>query len=172
MMSFFMPDYLYTVLSSINRSLPEMQVAIQATAILINFCKCSFTIDKVWQPDYMENILSLMLIWCDKESLLFPYLCTLIWLLCHNENYKNVIVNMQYFKRDIHKMHSLCTRKAKMYKNNMKSSVFSPCALQLPTTKAYWNYTRGNKPYTFTNSLHALENVINICSDSINLFKK
>lgn len=165
MMSTLMPDYLYRILTSINRSLPEMEIAVQATAVLINFCKCSLSINNIWQPERMEKIFGLMLIWCDKEALLFPYLCTFVWLLCHKQEYKNVIVNIPNFERDIQKIYVLCARKEKMYKhNNTKISVFfSPHKLQLPTTEASWRYIRCDKPYMFTNSPHALASVIDIC---------
>lgn len=168
-MSETLSEHMYMMISAAGRSLPEMNVCIHATSTLINFCKYKPAISNCWLPEYLDNIFTLMINWCDKEGLLFPYLCTLIWLFAHVEEYKATIVAIPNLKQKMDRIKSLTMRKCKMVSRTNKllgNSVFMLCSnLRLPSTKPDWGMDYPERPRTFSYSVHAfnsLSEILNI----------
>ncbi|EFA02970.2 abnormal spindle-like microcephaly-associated protein homolog [Tribolium castaneum] len=151
---------LYETIIVTNRSPAEMEVSTLACSILINFYRFEPTRSATWIPQLIEKLLSVMLHSCDKETALFPTLCTLFWMFAHNEEYKNFIVSSGNFKHKMRRICELCERKAKM---NSKviikfQSFFVPYKdLPLPSMTPDWGFELKHKPKTFTNSIHALQ---------------
>lgn len=128
-------------------------------SILINFYRFEPTRKNTWIPEYMDQLTSVMLHSCDKETPLFPTLCTLIWFFSHNEEYKNVIIASPNFAQKMTEICKLTGRKEKMIaKMNVKyHSFFSPYKnLPLPSMTPDWGLEYKERPKTFSNSIHAL----------------
>lgn len=148
-----------------GRSLPEMNACTTATSILINFCKYPVTTAKSWYPEYMDELFTVMLNWCDKETPLFPYLCTLIWMFAHNPDYKAVILQISNVKYRMERIKNLVMRKQHMVDRSRTKAVsyfVHYKALPLPSLKPDWGLDYKDRPRTFTNAVHAYESVARI----------
>lgn len=159
-MSKLLPDQLYAMLCATSRSLPEMNACILSVNILITFCKYPPTKVNSFVPEYIDNLIMVMLHWCDKESLLFPHTCTLLWLFAHESKWKNFIVSLPNFDQRFDKIRTLVLRKQSMVrKAGVKgTSLFStfkdlPLPGLKPDSGLSCNKTR---PNTFNNSVHAM----------------
>lgn len=155
-----LPYQLYVLLCATSRSLPEMNACILSVDILITFCKNPTTKVHSFVPEYIDNLVLVMLHWCDKESLLFPHICTLLWLFAHEPNWKRFIKSLANFDQRFDKIRSLVLRKESMVKKaGVKgSSVFSMIKdLHLPNLKPDSGFfTNKSRPNTFSNSVQAM----------------
>lgn len=150
-----------------GRSTPEMKVCIAATSIMINFCKYPATTEKAWCPQYMDGILTLMTNWCDKESILFCYLCTLLWLFAHRKHCRDYILSIPNVKQRIDKIGGLVIRKQNMvaHKRIKVISLFTDYkGLCKPSLKPDWGLDLKDAPRTFTNAIYAFDSVVSILS--------
>ncbi|CAH0552800.1 unnamed protein product [Brassicogethes aeneus] len=164
-MSKILPDQLYLMISYTARSLPEMTACTLACSILINFYKYEPTTEKSFVGDYMDNMVTVMLNWCDKEAPLFPAICTLLWLFSHKPEYKAVILKVPHLQQRLLKVQTLTYRKEKMVgKTGVKgSSLFAHQGnLPLPSTTPDWGLEYKHKPNVFKNSVHALKSLLSI----------
>ncbi|XP_025832422.1 abnormal spindle-like microcephaly-associated protein homolog isoform X2 [Agrilus planipennis] len=162
-LSKILPENLFKMIISAIRSLPDMKASVLATSILINFCKYPPTKEASWVPEYIERTFQVMLHWCDKDEPLFPYLCTLIWLYAHNEDYRKYIVQIPNIVNILTKMKGLCQRKQKMWeRSSLKGiSLFSVYKnLPIPLTTPDWGLDYVDHPRIFNNSVHALDCLI------------
>lgn len=143
-----------------NRSPPEIKVCTATVSVLINFYKFEPTKQYVWLPKYLEKLLDIMLYSCDKESELFPTVCTLMWLFAQNEEYRSTIVNSCKFKEKLTQIRERVERKVKMIsKMNVKYQSFftNPKNLPMPSILPDWGLDY--KPKIFTNSVQALKSL-------------
>lgn len=150
-----------------GRSLPEMKACIAAASILINFCKYPVTTETAWCPEFMDGILTLMVNWCDKESILFCYLCTLVWVFAHRQHCKEYILSLPNVRQRLDKMRGLIMRKQNMVTRTRTKgiSVFmSYKNLPTPSLKPDWGLDLKDSPRTFTNAIHAFDCVFDILS--------
>nr|XP_023013304.1 protein abnormal spindle [Leptinotarsa decemlineata] len=153
-----LPDQLYIMLSATSRSLPEMKACIFSVNILISFCKFPPTRQYSFVPEYIDNLVNVMLHWCDKESQLFPNLCTLFWLFAHTPKWKRFILNLPNLDIRLKKVQSLVSRKESMVKRSITKGVshFETVKnLPMPSLNPDWGLDYKNKPNVFTNSIHA-----------------
>lgn len=164
-MSNLLSEQLYLTISSTNRSPAEIQACTAATSILINFCKYPPARPSAWCPQYMDTIVTVMSHCCDKEEKLFPYLCTLLWLLAHNKEYKEVILAIPKCSQKLMKIKSLCLRKHKMVslQQHKTASYFSSYInLPEPSLSPDWGLDYLDRPRTFSNSVHGFNCVLKI----------
>lgn len=165
-MAKLLPEQVYVILSVASRSLPEMKAAIASVNILITFYKYPSTTKYSFIPEHIDSLITLMLHWCDKDSMLFPVTCTLLWLFAHIPKWKRRIINIPNFDQMFEKIHSLVSRKQNMVKKTGTKailSVFTPYKdLPTPSLKNDWGLNLSKSPNTFTNSLHALNMLSNI----------
>ncbi|KAG5885778.1 hypothetical protein JTB14_031213 [Gonioctena quinquepunctata] len=165
-MSSLLPDQLYIMLSATSRSLPEMKACIYSVNILISFCKFPPTKQCSFVPQYIDNLVTVMLHWCDKESQLFPTLCTLFWLFAHTAPWKRFILSLPNIEQRLRKIHGLVSRKQAMVKRSVVKGGVSHFAsfknLPLPSLNPDWGLDYKNKPNVFTNSTHALSALASI----------
>ncbi|KAF5302457.1 hypothetical protein FQR65_LT08547 [Abscondita terminalis] len=164
-MSKALPETLYILINSANRSPAEMVLSTVAVSILINFYKFQDTSKAAWFPSHISNLIIVMSHCCDKEDNLFPYLCTLIWLFAHNEEYKQFICSLPTHTQLFTKIKTLCLRKKNMVnlrKSSIPSLFRSTSESHLPLLTPDWGLDYADRPRTFTNSIHALKCVLNI----------
>lgn len=161
-----LPEQLYAMICATNRSLPEMNACILSTNILITFSKHPSTKRFSFVPDHIDSLLSVMLHWCDKESKLFPSLCTLIWIHAQVKEWREVIVAVPNFNQIVTKMRTLVSRKASMVRRaGVKgTSLFSITeGLPMPSLKPDFGLTYNKRgPNTFTNSVLAMEELCKV----------
>ncbi|XP_028131174.1 abnormal spindle-like microcephaly-associated protein homolog [Diabrotica virgifera virgifera] len=158
-----LPDQLYLMLSSTARSLPEMHACIYSVNILISFNKLKETKDYSFVPSYIEKLITLMMNWCDKESQLFPALCTLFWLFSHTPRWRRFILDLPNIKQKLEKIKGLVTRKANMVKKQVTkgSTVFASYkTLPTPSLLPDWGLEYKKNPFAFTNSVHGLNSLM------------
>lgn len=161
-----LPKHLYKTIISTNRSPPEIQVCTVAISILINFYRFKPTRSKSWIAEYMENIITIALHFCDNDSPLFPTLCTLIWFFLQNEEYKNVVLSTPRFEQKMSQIKGKCDRKMKMI-SKMKLQYISFFAnyqknCPLPSEEPDWGLELKDKPKVFTNSVLALKCILSV----------
>ncbi|KAJ8950710.1 hypothetical protein NQ318_012790 [Aromia moschata] len=161
----FLPAQLYLMIEATNRSLPEMTTCVLSVRILINIYKYAPTRKHSFAPDYMDNIVKVMLHWCDKDAQLFPSMCTLLWLFAHEPKWKRVITALPTIQQRLEKIRTQVARKESMVRRaGVKgASVFAPYgSLPLPSLDSDWGLEYKHKPYAFTNSVHALSSLLTI----------
>ncbi|CAG9835729.1 unnamed protein product [Diabrotica balteata] len=162
-----LPDQLYLMLSSTARSLPEMNACIYSVNILITFNKLKETKECSFVPNYIEKLITLMTTWCDKESQLFPALCTLFWLFSHTPRWRRFILDLPNIKQKLERIKGLVTRKANMVKKQVTkgSTVFASFkTLPTPSLLPDWGLEYKKNPFAFTNSVHGLNSLMAILS--------
>ncbi|XP_057658450.1 protein abnormal spindle isoform X1 [Diorhabda carinulata] len=160
-----LPEQLYILLSSTSRSLPEMNACIYSVNILINFFKLEETKESSFSPHYLEKLVTLMMHWCDKESQLFPSLCTLFWLFAHTPQWRRLIINIPNIDKKFEKIGELVSRKDSMVKKQgaKGSALFASFKnLPMPSLVADWGLDYKNNPFVFTNSVHAFNSLMSI----------
>ncbi|CAH1119295.1 unnamed protein product [Phaedon cochleariae] len=164
-MAQLLPDQLYIMLGATSRSLPEMNACIYSVNILINICKCPSTKKYSFVPQYIDNLLAVMLHWCDKESQLFPTLCTLLWLFAHTPQWKRNILKLPNIVQRLMRIQGMVARKETMVKRST-SKVLSHFAtlknLPMPSLLPDWGLDYANNPNVFTNSVHAFNSLLSI----------
>ncbi|XP_050308739.1 abnormal spindle-like microcephaly-associated protein homolog isoform X2 [Anthonomus grandis grandis] len=164
-LSQILPIQLYLIIKSAARSLPEMNALNTATAILINFCKYPKTREHSWSEEHIDDLVNVMLHWCDKEAPLFSTLCTLVWLFGHEDKWKKVLISLPNIQQRFSKIRSLVNRKQSMVMKSTRinhKSPFGPInGLKLPTRTANWGLDY-DRPNTFTNAVFAVTNVMKI----------
>lgn len=151
------------MIKTTNRSLPEMTACIFSVKILINICKHNPTRPYSFFPEYIDNIVTVMMHWCDKEAQLFPSMCTLLWLFAHTPEWRDFIRRLPNIEQRFHKIQSQVLRKKGMVrKAGVKGySVFAPYKnLPLPLLVPDWGLTYKHKPYVFVNSIHAFSSLL------------
>ncbi|KAK9879773.1 hypothetical protein WA026_006838 [Henosepilachna vigintioctopunctata] len=156
-----LPEQLYLLIKSVARSLPEIQINVLSTYILINLCKYPPTTALTWFPEHLDSMLNIMIHWCDKEEMVFPSLCTLFWLFAHNREYKQVILELPYLHQKLIKINGLVVRKQKMVIRSVtklsNSKFHSTKYVKLPGLKPDWGFDYPDRPRTFINSVHAIQ---------------
>ncbi|XP_060528096.1 protein abnormal spindle isoform X2 [Cylas formicarius] len=164
-MSLILPDQLCIIISSAARSLPEMNACNLAAYILINFYKYPKTRPSSWVPQYIDQIVNVLMHSCDKDEPLFTTLCTLLWLFAHERKWKKFIMNLPNIQSRLSKIEALVQRKQNMTakKKNLGSHSYFGYLKNpvLPTCTANWGLDY-ERPNTFTNSVYAIENLLNI----------
>ena len=104
--------------------------------------------------------------WCDKETPLFPNLCTLVWLIAGKDEYKNVLKTLPKINERLLKIKQMCERKQRMVSQQqvmLSSSIFlSFKNVPLPSRVPDWGIEYTDRPRTFKNSLHGLQCLLNI----------
>lgn len=152
-------EELYITICGAGRSVSEMDVCTKATSILINFCKYSLTTEKCWHSQYMDNIITVMQNCCDKEYALFCYLCTLLWLFAHKQQYKQYILQLPNVAIRLDKIQKLVNRRqnmaSKMAKRGGMTFFGNYKNLPKPSLKPDWGLDLPQSPRTFTNAMHA-----------------
>ncbi|KAJ8985779.1 hypothetical protein NQ317_014432 [Molorchus minor] len=161
----FLPEQMYLMIKTTNRSLPEMTACIYSVNILININKYAVTRSYTFIPEYIDNIVTVMLHWCDKDEQLFPSMCTLLWLFSHNAKWKRLIKSLPNIEQRFAKIQMQVTRKKSMVKRTgvKGHSVFTPYkTLPLPSCEPDWGLEYKHKPHVFTNSVHAFDSLLRI----------
>lgn len=119
-----------------------------------------------WIPKFLDNMLKVMTIYCDKDNKIFPSLCTLFWLFSNNNEYKKTILELPNAIQRIEKIQSLVLRKLKMVMNSeckaANSMYVSKNPLYLPGLKPDWGFDYPTRPRIFMNSVQAIECLIEI----------
>ncbi|CAG9768197.1 unnamed protein product [Ceutorhynchus assimilis] len=160
-----LPWQLYTIITAAARSLPEMKASNVSSYILINFYKYPKTRQNSWDPTQMDRVLNVLVNWCDKDSPLFPTLCTLLWLFAHEAEYKKVLLALPNFQLRLAKISTLVMRKQNMVEKSHKLQLHSCFGsvkhLKVPSTTATWGLDY-KRPNMFTNSVFALTHLMNI----------
>lgn len=86
-------DQIFLIFDFSNRSEPYRQACTLGSNVLNNFIGYQGTRTKILRAMDVEKInilLKLMNAWADKDFELFPNLCTFLWILCQNEEQKQV----------------------------------------------------------------------------------
>ncbi|XP_018579175.1 protein abnormal spindle [Anoplophora glabripennis] len=159
----FLPEQMYLMIKTTNRSLPEMRACILSVNILINVCKYPPTRPYSFFPEYIDNFVTIMMHWCDKEALLFPSMCTLLWLFAHNPEWRKVIGSLPNIEQRLSKIQSQVSRKQSMVRRAgaKGQSLFAPYeTLPLPSLEPDWGLAYKYNPYIFTNSVHAFSSLL------------
>lgn len=163
-------EQVYIIICAAGRSLPEINICIEATSILINFCKYPLTTEKCWYPEYLDNIITVMQNCCDKDNALFSYLCTLLWLFAHRDDFKMYIVQIPSLFVRFEKIRILLTRKqnmvAKVGPRGGMSFFRSDRDLKIPALEPDWGEDRKDAPRTFNNAPYAFHCLLKILTDS------
>lgn len=162
-MSSTLPQQLYLLIKSTNRSPAEIEICTVATSILINFAKYYPTLSSTWIVEQIDDLFTVMNHCCDKEEKLFPYLCTLVWIFLQIKEYKSFICALPQIRHKLQKIYTLCVRKQKMvtHKNSRKESFFvQNNNLIKPLLGPDWGIDYTDRPRTFTNSVFAIECVL------------
>ncbi|GLV40193.1 abnormal spindle [Carabus blaptoides fortunei] len=107
-------ERLYLMLACTNRSVPDMDACVLSVSVLINLVKYKPTSAAVWKVNFLDTLLSEILHWSNKDGLLFPYACTLLWLLAQNPAYCKAILNEENAEKMLRKAYQECERKQKM----------------------------------------------------------
>ncbi|XP_066153671.1 protein abnormal spindle [Euwallacea fornicatus] len=166
-LSYLLPTQLYFMITTMARSLPEMNIGNRAALILINFCKYSATRERCWSEEYLEGLVQVMAHWCDKESPFFCTLATLIWLFAHQPQWKKALVKIPHIETKLYKIHLLVHRKQNMVSKSKRVSscpVFghlSGKVLTMPSTDIRWGLD-SDRPRTFETAVQAVTELTKI----------
>ncbi|CAG9854161.1 unnamed protein product [Phyllotreta striolata] len=160
-------EKLYTLLCVVNRSLPDTQISTLSVNILINFNKLESTRKDSFLPKYIDQLVVLMMNFCDKEAQLFPSLCTLMWLFARTPSWKRFILNLPNIQQRLKRIEALVLRKKNMVSRQAgKKSFFAAQKnLYVPSNVPDWGLEYKNKPYIFTNSVHAFNCLMGVLFD-------
>lgn len=144
-----------------------MQSCTAATNILINFCKYPTTIGNCWHPEYLDDVFTVMIHWCDKDYSLFAHLCTLIWHLAQDPKRRTFITALPSLPNKLHKIKQLCERKYKMATKVQHKSATPDMFghyknLPTPSIEPDWGLECKKKPRTFKNAVHAMHSLMNL----------
>lgn len=164
-MSILLAEQLYILISNSSRSLPEMKAATIAASILISFSKYEESYEYAWQPSNLDSIITILKHCCDKESALFPLLCTLLWTFCHEEKKKICFLVLPNFNKQMAKIKFLVNRMEIMVQRGAHKgqSVFTPLPVyNLPSLIPDWGIEYVDRPRTFKNSVFAFNSLMKI----------
>ncbi|XP_066257818.1 protein abnormal spindle [Euwallacea similis] len=166
-LSYLLPTQLYYMITTMARSLPEMNIGNRATLILINFYKCAATRERCWSEEYLEGLVQVMAHWCDKESPFFCTLATLVWLFAHQPQWKKTIAKIPHIEIKLYKIHLLVYRKQNMVSKSKRvctCPVFghlSGKVLNMPSTAIRWGLD-SDRPRTFETAVQAVTELMKI----------
>lgn len=162
-LSEILPEYLYTFVISTTCSLPDTNLCAVALSILINFAKYEPAKKNVWLPQFADSLVKVLTQRCEKENLAFSYMCTLLWLLAHDDDCKMDLLKVNQIDKRLMKIYTLCNRKEKMmglHSSNQSSVFLKKNPLMLPYRKPDWGINYEDKPRTFTNSTFAIKSLL------------
>ncbi|XP_065332885.1 protein abnormal spindle [Cloeon dipterum] len=129
-----------------NRSVPAMNLAIQASEILLSVAKHPEALTHLQQiPKFIPAVLFNLHISASANEKLFLNCCTILWVLAHNHEMKQAILALPNLA------FKLTSIKPKVVKAATRHAVKD---MQMPSLKMHKN------PRSFTNKQHAFQSVL------------
>ncbi|XP_035795559.1 protein abnormal spindle-like [Anopheles albimanus] len=164
----FLAQFCYSTMAQAIRSeLDKILIEICAR-IILNLARFRGTKEQAFQENGLVTVSQMLLRWCDKDCAIFSTLCTLLWVLAHDNKKKNAI-RRYMISRDaifmLRETKKLVQRKEKMRRNVQRPPVgcLVPPSPQLMRTLPALDPDFGvdrSKPYVFYSSVFGFEKVL------------
>ncbi|XP_050079475.1 protein abnormal spindle [Anopheles maculipalpis] len=163
----FLSVFCYNTMAQAIRSEVDKILIEICARIILNLARFQGTKEQAFQENGLVTVSQMLLRWCDKDCGIFSTLCTLLWVLSHDNKKKNAIRRYMISKDAIYMLREtkkLVQRKEKMRKNVQRpvGCLVAPNPQLMRTVPALepdYGVNR-SKPYVFYSSVFGFERVL------------
>ncbi|XP_035902874.1 protein abnormal spindle [Anopheles stephensi] len=163
----FLSVFCYNTMAQAIRSEVDKILIEICARIILNLARFHGTKEQAFQEDGLVTVSQMLLRWCDKDCGIFSTLCTLLWVLAHDNKKKHAIRRYMISKDAIYMLREtkkLVQRKEKMRKNVQRpvGCLVAPNPQLMRTVPALepdYGVNR-TKPYVFYSSVFGFERVL------------
>ncbi|XP_052891849.1 protein abnormal spindle [Anopheles moucheti] len=163
----FLAVFCYNTMAQAIRSEVDKILIEICARIILNLARFEGTKEQAFQEDGLVTVSQMLLRWCDKDCAIFSTLCTLLWVLAHDDKKKNAIRRYMVSKDAIFMLRE--TKKLVQRKEKMRKNVQRPvgCLVApnpqlmrtVPSLEPDFGVNR-TKPYIFYSSVFGFERVL------------
>nr|XP_040225158.2 protein abnormal spindle [Anopheles coluzzii] len=163
----FLSVFCYNMMAQAIRSEVDKILIEICARIILNLARFRGTKEQAFQEDGLVTVSQMLLRWCDKDCGIFSTLCTLLWVLAHDNKKKNAIRRYMISKDAIYMLRE--TKKLVQRKEKMRKNVQRPvgCLVApnpqlmrtVPSLEPDFGVNR-SKPYVFYSSVFGFERVL------------
>uniref|UniRef100_A0A4Y0BN53 Calponin-homology (CH) domain-containing protein n=1 Tax=Anopheles funestus TaxID=62324 RepID=A0A4Y0BN53_ANOFN len=163
----FLSVFCYNTMAQAIRSEVDKILIEICARIILNLARFEGTKEQAFQENGLVTVSQMLLRWCDKDCAIFSTLCTLLWVLAHDNKKKNAIRRYMISKDAIFMLRE--TKKLVQRKEKMRKNVQRPvgCLVApnpqlmrtVPSLEPDFGVNR-TKPYVFYSSVFGFERVL------------
>uniref|UniRef100_A0A182PU03 Metalloendopeptidase n=1 Tax=Anopheles epiroticus TaxID=199890 RepID=A0A182PU03_9DIPT len=163
----FLSVFCYNTMAQAIRSEVDKILIEICARIILNLARFKGTKEQAFQEDGLVTVSQMLLRWCDKDCGIFSTLCTLLWVLAHDNKKKNAIRRYMISRDAIYMLRE--TKKLVQRKEKMRKNVQRPvgCLVApnpqlmrtVPSLEPDFGVNR-TKPYVFYSSVFGFERVL------------